>query len=182
MSQAKIHDVEYREYYENGRRVKEYIVKIELNVPTKEDDPINIYFLDYLAALLYDSTAGGGVNNIGITLCKSTSPPDCVGTTPPNGKDLSPLSNFSGSVTRNIDTANNRIVVIATAVDSSTDSYNWDIIILKYTNPNVPWNPSVSKVFSRIAYVSQSGTKASADIIRVQFLLYLSASQTFAST
>jgi len=172
---ARSRSIEYREYHEGGRRVKEYIVKLEMNVDTDKDDPININFLQDILLTLQLPERGGGAGNLGLVLCQTSNPPSCPSLTPPNGKILMPVSNYQGSVA--IATTTNSVVAYVTAVDSSTDSYSWNIIKLQWAQTKTV----AGVVYQDIAYANVSGNKGSSDIIRITFQITLSASSAYLS-
>jgi len=166
-------NVEYREYYKNGRRVKEYIITIEMNMDTDKNDPIARDFLYHMLSILYSEAMGGGPRKLGILLCRTDVPPGCPSLIPPNGKALLPVSNYRGSVW--VDSMLNYVVVYITAIDDSTDSYSWDNVIIQWATP-VSFE---TITYSYIAYVSTTGRKESSDILYVQFAIKLSASFIF---
>jgi len=166
-------DVEYKEYYENDRKIKEYVVKIEMDMNTSEDDPINTNFLLHMLSLVYLSDMGGGANQLGIVLCQTNNPPTCPSTVPPNGKLLQPISAYQGET--GFGTGADNITTTISAVDSSTDQYSWNNIILKWASPKTFGGTT----YSFIAYASVSGSKGANDIIRVTFQIILRSTALF---
>jgi len=166
-------NVEYREYYENNRKVKEYRINIELSTDTDEGDPVSSLFLLHMLSILFSENMGGGKNRLAIVLCQTNNPPSCPSIVPPNGKALSPISNYQGDI--GVESGTNYRAVTISAVDSSTDSYSWNNIILQ-------WATSATFdgfTYGYIAYVSTSGNKGATDIIRITFTIKLSASSMF---
>lgn len=170
---VKPRGIEYKEYYKNGRRVKEYVIKVEANITSDNNDPINLNFLLHMLGLVYLPDMGGGADQLGIILCQTTTPPSCPSTVPPNGKLLQPVSAYQGNVTSGSEADNASVTV--TAVDSSTDQYSWNNIILKWASPKTFGGTT----YSFIAYVSTSGSKGSNDIIRVVFQILLRSTTLF---
>jgi len=165
--------VEVREYEVDGRKVKEYVVRVEVEAGKEEEDPINKYFVFLIGSLISGSSIGGGPDDLGIVLCQTTSPPSCPSTVPPNGKLLQPISSYQGSVQTVWD--GQQLTVTAVAVDTSTDQYNWNMIALKYASPKTVAGAN----FSYIAYVSTSGSKGPADMIRVLFSVIIRPASVF---
>jgi len=150
-------NVEYREYYKNGRRVKEYRVRIELNMDTDEGDPINCRFLEHLlTSLIYPN-----MSNLGIALCQTNNPPSCPSTAPPNGKVLRIYMREVAGV--GVSIGGDGVQLFAFAIDDSTDAYSWSHIILKWLTPVT----YLGITYEHIAYISVPGSKEASDIIRV---------------
>lgn len=170
---ARPRNVVYREYFKDGRRVKEYIIRVEMNINTDEDDPINYYFLDNMLAILWLPALGGGGEKIGLILCQTNNPPTCPSTTPPNGKALAPISNYQGGVA--IFSGTDYIMASIQASDTSLDSYSWNNIIAQWVTPMTYG----SITYDYIAYVSTSGSKSESDVIRVLFQIVLRPSAMF---